>query len=286
MTVVHAGAAGPGHGVRRVDLVRPEGARWLPTRHSGDGVLVLAGSSGRIDDERARLFAGHGCLAESVRWFGGDGQSAGPWEVPLETFTDRLDALAGECDRVWIVGTSFGAEAALATAARAPGVAGVVAFAPSDVVWAGYDRTGAERSHWTWGGVPLPFVPIDPDGWPTEAPPRFSPVHERSRLTFADRVGPATIEVERIARVVVVAGGDDEVWPSTVHAENVRRRRAEHGVETVVVAGADAGHRAVLPGESVVRGGTTMRRGGTEAADRELGARAWTAITTLLASAR
>ncbi|WP_370544044.1 alpha/beta fold hydrolase [Frigoribacterium sp. VKM Ac-1396] len=272
--------------LRRADLVRPEGVRWLPAHHSGDGVLVLAGSSGRVDDERARAFAGLGCLAESIRWFGGEGQSAGPWDVPLETFVDRLDALASGCDRVWIVGTSFGAEAALATAARAPGVAGVVAFAPSDVVWAGYDPTGAERSHWTWAGEPLPFVPIDPDGWASEAPPRFSPLYERSRRTFADRVGPATIEVERIARVVVVAGGDDQVWPSTVHAENVRRRRAEHGAETVVVEAAGAGHRAVLPGEPVVQGGTTMRRGGTEAADRELGARAWTAITTLLAAAR
>lgn len=273
-------------GPRRADLVRPEGVWWLPSHHSGDGVLVLAGSSGRVDDERARLFAGIGCLAESIRWFGGEGQSAGPWGVPLETFTDRLDALASECDRVWIVGTSFGAEAALATAARAPGVAGVVAFAPSDVVWGGHDPAGVERSHWTWGGEPLPFVPIDPDGWPSEAPPRFSPLYERSRRTFADRVGPATIEVERIARVVVVAGGDDQVWPSTVHAENVRRRRAEHGAETVVVEGAAAGHRAVLPGEPVVQGDATMRRGGTEAADRELGARAWTAITTLLAAAR
>lgn len=272
--------------LRRIDLVRPDGVRWVPERHSGDGVLVLAGSSGRVDVERARLFASHGCLAESIRWFGGEGQSAGPWDVPLETFVDRVDALASECDRVWIVGTSFGAEAALATAARAHGVSGVVAFAPSDVVWAGYDPAGAERSHWTWGGAPLPFVPIDQGGWGTEAPPRFLPVYERSRQVFADRVAAATIAVERIARVVVVAGGDDQVWSSSLHAENIRRRRAEHGADTVVVVDAGAGHRAILPGESVVRGGTTMRRGGTEAADRELGARAWRACTAMLTASR
>ena len=227
----------------------------------------------------------HGCLAESIRWFGGEGQSAGPWDVPLETFVDRVDTLARECDRVWIVGTSFGAEAALATAARAPGVSGVVAFAPSDVVWAGYDPAGAERSHWTWSGAPVPFVPIDQDGWGTNAPPRFLPVYERSRRMFADRVAAAEIAVERIADVLVVAGGDDQVWSSSQHAENIRRRRAEHGADTVVVVGAAAGHRAILPGESQVRAGLTMRRGGTEAADRELGLRAWSAITAMLIAA-
>ena len=273
-------------GMRRADLARPEGVRWLPAQPSGDGVLVLAGSSGRVDGERARLFAAHGALAESIRWFGGEGQSAGPWDVPLETFVDRLDALARECDRVWLVGTSFGAEAALATAARAPGVSGVFAFAPSDVVWAGYDPAGAEHSHWTWGGAPVPFVPIDQECRGTEEPPRFSPVYERSRKAFADRVAAAAIEVERIAEVVVVAGGDDQVWSSSLYAENIRCRRADHGADTVVVAGALAGHRAILPWESLVQGGMAMRRGGTEVADRELGTRAWRAITAMLAASR
>ncbi|WP_235451032.1 acyl-CoA thioester hydrolase/BAAT C-terminal domain-containing protein [Frigoribacterium sp. RIT-PI-h] len=170
------------------------------------------------------------------------------------------------------------------TAARAPEASGVVAFAPSDVVWAGYDPAGAERSHWSWGGAPVPFVPVDQDDWGTDALPHFLPVYERSRRMFADRVAAAVIAVERIADVVVVAGGDDQVWSSAQHAENIRRRRAEHGADTVVVAGAAAGHRTILPGESVVWGGSTMRRGGTEAADRELGARAWTAITALLAT--
>ena len=50
-------------------------------------VLVLAGSSGRIDERRARLLAGRGALAVSIRWFGGPGQPPGICEVPLETFT-------------------------------------------------------------------------------------------------------------------------------------------------------------------------------------------------------
>lgn len=82
-----------------------QGVRCVPDRHSGVGVLAVAGSSGRIDTDRARLFAQQGALAESLRWFGGPGQSPGPWEIPLELFSRRVDALAGECSRIrWLSG--------------------------------------------------------------------------------------------------------------------------------------------------------------------------------------
>ena len=105
--------------------------RRIPAVSNGVGALVLAGSSGRIDSGRASLLAQHGVLAESVQWFGGPGQHDGPWEIPLEFFLDRVDALAAECDRVLVLGTSFGAEAALLVGALSSKVAAVVAFAPS-----------------------------------------------------------------------------------------------------------------------------------------------------------
>lgn len=50
------------------------------------------------------------------------------------------------------VGTWFGAEAALVTASHTAGIDGVVAFAPSDVVWAGVDPAGRQTSRWTLAG--------------------------------------------------------------------------------------------------------------------------------------
>ncbi|MEV4892274.1 hypothetical protein AB0K48_23095 [Nonomuraea sp. NPDC055795] len=41
------------------------------------GVLVPAGSSGRIDSARCDLPAAHGLTAPSIRWFGGPGQPPG-----------------------------------------------------------------------------------------------------------------------------------------------------------------------------------------------------------------
>lgn len=55
-------------------------------------------------------------------------------------------------------------------------------------------------------------------------------------------------------------------------------RRNEHGLDTTVLTDAEAGHRTVLPGEPVARGGARMARGGTELADRRLGELAWSQL--------
>ncbi|MGN6300562.1 MAG: alpha/beta fold hydrolase [Angustibacter sp.] len=265
-----------------VDLTTPEVVRYRPASHCGTGVLVLGGSSGRIDAARARLLCEHGALAESIRWFGGPGQQPGPFEVPLETFQQRVDDLARECDRVVLVGTSFGAEAALATASVTPVVVAVAAFAPSDVVWAGVTPDGRQTSHWSLRGRPLPFVPFDEAAEPDGDPPSFVPVYEASRRAAPEAVTAAAIAVERIPEVLCVAGGDDRVWPSVDHAEAIRSRRTAAGRPTILVVDAEAGHRAVLPGEPVVTAGRRMARGGTEDADRRLGAAALPSLLGLL----
>jgi acetyl esterase/lipase len=263
-------------------MAAPQSVRFVPDVRSGDGVLVLAGSSGRIDAGRAACFAEIGFVAESLRWFGGPGQHSGPWEVPLETFTDRIDRLRAENDRVWVVGTSIGAEAALLLGGR-PDVDGVIAFAPSDVVWSWSDDDGAERSHWTSDGVPLPFVPMDRDGYVPESPPRFRPLYEQSYERNPSRAARATIPVGDIRQLLLVAGGDDQVWPSCASVERIVARRRAVGLDTVLVTAPDAGHRTVLPGEPVVVGGRAMHRGGSEQADRALGARARDAIIAFTA---
>ncbi|WP_264674644.1 hypothetical protein [Nocardioides lijunqiniae] len=134
-----------------------------PAAARGTGVLVLAGSSGRVDVGRAELLASYGVTARALRWFGGEGQPPVPREVPLETFAEALDLLLAECDRVVLMGLSYGAEAALLTACVDPRVDAVVALAPTDVAWEGQAEHDDDRprSKWTWAGRPLPFVPLD-----------------------------------------------------------------------------------------------------------------------------
>ena len=259
------------------------GIRCLPQAPNGVGALVLAGSSGRVDADRARLVAGLGAITASIRWFGGAGQQPAPFEVPIELFQHQIDALAADCDQVIVIGTSFGAEAALVVASHIPEVHAVVAFAPSDVVWAGVRPDGTQTSHWTLDGIPLPFVPFDEAWEPNTDPPSFADLYRRSRAIAPERAQAAAIAVERIPTVVLVAGGDDRVWPSVDHAGAIVTRRAAHGLTTTVISHPLAGHRAVLPDEPVVTGGMTMARGGAPEADAALGSLAWPAIVDLIA---
>jgi hypothetical protein len=258
------------------------GVRVEPSAHSGLGVLTLAGSSGRIDEERARLFARHGALAESIQWFGGPGQSPGPWEVPIEQFQARVAGLRRSCDRILVSGLSFGAEAALLTGALTGGVDAVVAFAPTDVAWAGVTPEGRQTSHWTLGGVPVPYVPFLANWRPAGDPPVFKELYALSRAADPAVTSAATIPVERIPALILVAGGDDLVWPSAEQARAIADRRAGHGLATTLVLDPEAGHRAVLPGEDAVTAGRAMARGGSPEADRRLGAAAWASIRRVM----
>ncbi|HET8559076.1 MAG TPA: acyl-CoA thioester hydrolase/BAAT C-terminal domain-containing protein [Marmoricola sp.] len=264
-------------------LADPPGVLVRPGRVRGTGVLVLGGSSGAVEADRCRLLARHGATAMSIRWFGGPGQQDGTWEVPLETFTRALDRLAGECDRLALLGTSFGAEAALLVAAHDPRVAAVVAVAPTSVVWAGVTPHGRQTSHWTQCGEPLPFVPFDETWRPDADPPAYRGCYEASLRAATGRREQAAIPVEQIAgELVLVAGGDDQVWPSDDFASAIAARRSAHGLATTVLTHPAAGHRVVLPGERPVRRGMALARGGTPEADLELGRRAWPHLVTAL----
>ncbi|MFB7217427.1 hypothetical protein [Streptomyces sp. NPDC056227] len=106
-----------------------EGFLAAPARGGDTGVLVLAGSSGRIEDERCRILAREGLTALSVRWFGGAGQPPGICEVPLETFVSATGLLRSRgARRIGVLGTSKGAEAALDLSVLHPGTDAVVAL--------------------------------------------------------------------------------------------------------------------------------------------------------------
>jgi uncharacterized protein len=248
--------------------------------HVGDGptgVLVLSGSSGRVETARCGVLADAGATAASYRWFGETVD-----RVPLESFDEALAVLHGRCERLVVLGTSKGAEAALLLGAVHDEIDAVVAISPSDVVWAALSQERPQRSSFTRGGEPLSFVPYD-DAWvPDTDPPEFVGMYEQSLATYADRVPAARIPVERIAgEVVVVAGGDDRLWPSLDLAERVVRRREAAGLATTLVTHPDAGHRVLLPPEEPPAS-SHLVHGGTPEADAELGRLLWPHLVRLI----
>nr|WTB08285.1 acyl-CoA thioesterase [Streptomyces antimycoticus] len=277
------------------ELTAPwEGVLAAPARGSDIGVLVLAGSSGRVERERARILAQQGVTAVSIRWFGGPGQPPGICEIPLETFTAAVDFLRSNgARRIGILGTSKGAEAALLTAVHDPRVDLVIAMSPTSRVWCnvGPGRDGANRpyrSSWTWREQALPFVPLD-DSW-TPVEPDSGPVairgwYELSEQTFTHLLPSAEIPVDKArADLLLVAGGDDAMWPSLPFAEQLAQRRRSGGATVRLIARHDAGHRPRLPGESRALASPHFQYGGTPEADALLGAAAWPHILNTLRS--
>ncbi len=182
-----------------------------------------------------------------------------------------------------------GAEAALLTAVHDNRVKAVVAISPSHVVWGnigpGWDgQVWPQRSSWTLGGTALLFVASDPywrrqmrDGMIS-----YRSLFEQSLRRFAPEADAATIPVEQIsADVLLVAGGDDALWPSEASARAIVARRAESSKATSLVVNPNAGHRVLLPGENKPRS-SLHAHGGSDEADAALGRAAWGEIKRML----
>lgn len=264
----------------------PNGTLFLPDDDPVAGVLVIAGSSGRVDNDRARRFAQIGCAAATLRYFGASGQAPGICEIPLETFTAGLDLLTEHAPHLAIVGTSKGAEAALAVAVRDARVDLVIGFAPTSVAWAnvgpGQDgKLRPQRSSWTWCGDAVPYVSYD-DDWPVPPEPiAYRPMYEQSLNRDPVQAERAALRVEDSrAHLVLIAGDDDQLWPSDLFADQLAERRKGRDIDVII--GANAGHHTRLPGEPAIEPSKDMARGGTPTADAALGERAWPRILELL----
>lgn len=257
---------------------------------SRTGVLVLGGSSGRVDTVRAGLFSHAGAHALALQWFGGTNQPPGICEVPLETFIDAVDFLISRgCERIVLVGTSKGAEAALLASTIDPRINAVVAVSPSSVVWgnigAGVDGLAwPERSSWSLDDTPLAFVPADLS-WQQEyrnGLVSYRSFFEKCLANDPQANSRARIQVEKsTADLVLIAGGDDALWPSYDFARNIIKSRQAHGRSARLIFDQYAGHRVLLPGETTPRS-ILHAHGGTDKADAVLGQKAWQAITAML----
>jgi uncharacterized protein len=241
------------------------------------GVLLLHGSSGKPDLDRAAVLEAAGYDIVAPQWF--DGPIS---EIPLESFP--LDELAARNDRLAVMGMSYGSVAAMLLASFDERVDAVVALAPGAHVWA-WIGDGDQTSMFTRQGEPLPYVPFDLDWEPADDPPSYLEFYRQSLTRYADQAEAAQIPIERFrGELLLLAGGDDRLWPSVDFAEQLAKRRGT--LPTQLLTSAGSGHRLVFPGEDVKTAGQRMARGGTEEADRAFGALAWPPVAKVLSGTR
>lgn len=223
-------------GVQRINLEgKIHGVLFLPnTQDRRPGVLVLGGSEGGMPTRKAAWLASRGYVALALAYFRYDGLPDQLEEIPLEYFGTALAWMIGRpevlADQIAVVGTSRGGELALQLGSMYPQIKAVVAYVPANVRYPGC--CGDFRvPAWTWQGQPLAFVN-----------PRLAPGDSRSM--------PAAIAVERThGPVLLISGGEDGVWDSTLMASAVidRLKRAHFPYPCEHLKYPHAGHRAGRP---------------------------------------
>ncbi|MGD0425163.1 MAG: acyl-CoA thioesterase/bile acid-CoA:amino acid N-acyltransferase family protein [Candidatus Acidiferrales bacterium] len=273
-----------------------------PGRGPHPVVIVLSGSGGGFDLDKAAVLSRHGFATLALAYFGMAPLPTWLHRIPLEYFEAALSWLHAQPEidsqRTGILGVSRGAELALLLGSTFPQrIGAIVAYAPSSVAWAASGRekaTGEIIPCWTWRGKPVPFAPLPLRGfmWRSAFPvvalkrPVMFRNLFRAGLRNREAVGRAAIPVENIrAPILLISGGDDHLWPAGEMSEAIiarlKSKRSTHAAEHLHFA--HAGHMLRYPHLPVTARnsrnkhlrGARFSFGGTPEADAEAQTQAW-----------
>lgn len=234
--------------LREPDLI----ANYYPAEGQAHGpaILLLGGSEGGLsplvaEDAFALRDAGYHVL--QLSYYQSPGQAENLEMVALEIFDRGLEWLRArpevDTEKLGMMGTSKGAEAALITATRHPDAFdAIVAVVPSSVSWQGinwdFDGRPPEAS-WSLNGDAYPYLPYG--AW--EAEQGLYSLYDNG-LEGLDAHPEAQIRIEQVdAQILLICGAVDTLWPSCPMSEALAERSERlNGPDIEVLAYPDAGH--------------------------------------------
>jgi pimeloyl-ACP methyl ester carboxylesterase len=240
-----------GAGIVPEEVTAAGGVRGLFYPAAGQGppkvpVIVLAGSGGGLPQAQAALLASHGHPALAQGIFAYKDLPSTLRAIPLESFRAAAQWLEHRtgAQRVAVMGTSRGSEAAGLAASYFPqDFAAAVVLVPSHLSNGAFG-TGVKdvEAAWTYEGKPVPADRGETDSnnagdaAHSNEPPGFvgTPYYLNtwSDASIASTFG---IPFERMqGPVLAIGAGADEMWPSFIGAEQIRRRLARLGKADLV----------------------------------------------------
>jgi len=207
-------------------------------------VIVVGGSGGGFDLDKAAVLSRHGFATFALAYFGIPPLPRWLHRIPFEYFEAAIAWLGAQSRidsaRIGVLGISRGAELALLLASTFSEIRCVIAYSPSSVAWSsgGRDRdTGEIIPSWIHKGDAIPFATLPMREFMVRSavpvvvmrrPVMFRNLF-RAGLRNRSAVEQAAIPVERISGpVMLISGGDDHVWPAAEMSEEIIARLKRH----------------------------------------------------------
>ncbi len=207
-------------------------------------VIVLSGSGGGFDLDKAAVLARHGFATLALAYFGIPPLPTWLHRIPLDYFEAAFCWLAAQPEidsqRIGVLAVSRGAELALLLGSVFTQIRAVIAYAPSSVAWAASGRekaTGEIIPSWTHRGEPVPFAPLPLRRFIVRSaipvallkrPVMFRNLF-RTGLRNSKAISDASIPVEQIrGPLMLVSSGDDHLWPAAKMSEAIVARLKKH----------------------------------------------------------
>jgi dienelactone hydrolase len=228
-------------------------------------LITFGGSEGGLATgaSLAAYYASLGYSCLGLAYFGAKGLPVSLDKVPLEYFATALAWLKTrpevDATRIGVMGGSRGGELALLLGSIYPDFKIVVANLPSGYVWPGLSGDAA----WTLGGKDVVAVP-DSNAQPitvTAADGEDEYISTDSFLADLKAASPAalaaaTIPVEKSAAAfLMLAGADDQLWPSCMMSKVAADRLSGHTVDYECYP--SAGHNIFEPNLPTTQANTT-----------------------------
>ena len=279
------------------------GTLFVPTSdHPLPIIVTLTGSNGGISEGRAKLLSAHGFATLALAYFNAEGLPRSLENIPMEYFEKTFAWIKSRPDvdgsRIGIYGISRGGELSLVLGTLFPGsIQAIVSGVPSSVIYSSINGAPA----WTYQGKavglsapiksirPNPKAGLDHNN-PIILAPQFIQGMKEDPKTFA----AAAIPVEKITcPLLLISGGDDQMWPSTLFCEKIKERLAAQGsVPPIHLDYPKAGHQVgilPLPAPSTAfsrpLGGFWFSMGGSPKEDDHASRDSWRRVVTFFEAA-
>ncbi len=200
-----------------VEVVEQNGVNaelYLPeTVQESIAVLVLGGSSGRLNRDFSERLASHGFISMSLAYFNAPGLPTTLDNIPIETVSKALDLLQNhpliKTKKFGVLGVSRGSELAFLSAINDARLVAVVGIVPSAVAWHGQTTSYA----WTHQNQAVPTLSFQRQS--------SASVYERALLALESQQSQL-MPFEKIkGSILLISASNDHIWPSKLMANQI-----------------------------------------------------------------